>query len=155
MTINRVLASILLAALLAGPTAAAYAGGMGIGTNAALAFECYAGSGTSPTATVALTDEFATRTVTLGALRLVCTPVTGTLQEGSEKNPFDPPADCDDSNTQPCGDHIKCYDVRTMGGSGGGGTGSTITLSDFFLSASSTTVSRVQMLCVGAAKVTQ
>jgi hypothetical protein len=154
MTIHRVLASMVLAALLAVPTTAVYAGGMGIGTNAAVAYECYAGSGATPTASVSLTDAFSTRTVTLGALRLVCTPVTGTLQVGSVKNEVDPPADCDEQNTQPCGDHIKCYDLRTMGGGGGGG-GTAITLSDFFISASSATATRPQMLCVGATNIAQ
>jgi hypothetical protein len=144
MTIHRVLASMFFAALLAVPTAAVHAGGMGIGTGGA--YECYAASGASPGGTIELTDRFATRTVTLGGLHYVCAPVNGNNRIGP-KNLTDPPAACDPNNpTAPCGDNLKCYDIRTQGAP----ATTNITLSDFFISGESVSLSRPQLLCVGA-----
>ena len=143
MTIHRVLASMFFSVILAVPTTAVYAGGMGIGTGGA--FECYLGSGATPGGTIELTDEFITRTVSLGSLRLVCTPVNGNNRIGP-KNLVDAPAACDPDNpAAPCGDHLKCYDVRASGIAS-----ADLTLSDFFISAAPTSVGKVQMVCVGA-----
>jgi hypothetical protein len=144
MTIHRVLASMFFGLLLAVPTAAVHAGGMGIGTGGA--YECYLGSGASPTGTMTLTDEFTGRMVTLGGLRLVCTPVNGSGWTGL-KNLIDPPAACDPDAPVPCGDHLKCYDVRAQGG---GASTADLTLSDFFFSAAPTTATKVSLVCVGA-----
>jgi len=154
MTLHRVLASLSFAALLALPTPAVYAGGMG-GAGNAVAFECYAGSGASPTGTLTLSDVSlaSTRTVTVGGLRLVCTPVTSSGWTGL-RNVDDPPDACDPNQpTLACGDHLKCYDIRPVGG-GGASTGD-LTLNDFFFYQAPTTASRPQLLCVGAQIWTQ
>ena len=146
MTIHRVLASFFLACLLVSLTTAVHAGGMG-GSGNAVAFECYAGSGAGPTGTVTLTDDFTARAVTLGALRFVCTPVLSSGWSGS-KNPT-PIAGCDPTDPVDCGNHLKCYDIRTMGGS----ASADLTLSDFFFQDALTTAIRPQLLCVGAQRI--
>ena len=148
MTIYRVLASMCFVALFTVP-AAVHAGGMG-GSGGAVAFECYAGSGASPSGTVTLTDDLpSSRQVTLGALRLVCTPVTSTGWTGDKAAAQ--PGGCDPINPAPdCGNHLKCYDVRPT--SGGAPSSANLTLTDFFFDDALTTATRTQMLCVGAAK---
>lgn len=142
MTLHRVLAWMFFAALfVAIPTPAVYAGGMGVGN--ASAYECYMASGDSPAGTIELVD-FATRTVTLGAVRFVCTPVIGQNRIGPKADSA--PADCTAENPTNCADHLKCYDIRTQGAS----STANLTLSDFFISATPVTISRPQLLCVGA-----
>lgn len=144
---------VVVMTLLAGPMAAAHAGGMGIGGN--VAFQCYVISGISPGGTTDLIDQFGERTgLKIGVAKLVCTPVSSANFTGA-RNP-NPPDACDPTNpTAPCADHLKCYDVRSAKA---GNPSAVVTLDDFFFGPESpgpeelAPVGSAQLLCVGAHK---
>jgi len=134
-----VVALVAVVALLAGPMAAAYAGGMGLG-DTPLAFQCYLISDPSPGQFIEIVDTISTgpRTVEVGTARLICSPIVGAIVPGgTPRNPsFNPTL---------LQDHLKCYELRS---SKGDNPTEVRTLSNLF-SNETVAVGGARFVCVG------
>jgi len=141
MKTRTILGALVMAAVIGSSVGVGYAGsaGGGLGNGAAL-FQCYVivgGAQPSPSIVLEVNDLFTNpHNVSVGKLRLVCTPTDGTLV---------PPSTLQEVNPFASLDHITCYDIAAVKP-----PLADVTLSDSFSSNKTVRLGPPQVLCTAA-----
>jgi hypothetical protein len=102
------LAVLGIVALFAGVAQAG--GGSGTGQTGFEGLQCYTINGVNQDRVVDLSDQFGQRdSIKVGSGRLICTPVTGELVDGTDLGAL--PVDDTQEPPVSLADHYKCYDI--------------------------------------------